>query len=234
MQVDLKRRLTKNFSFRAAYTWAKLLDYGSSKGFELPDYYNPKLNYGPADFDLRNVVVVNYLWNLPYADHSTNWLVRNALGNWQLSGVTQAQTGQPFNITDGNDYAGVGPGSGSQFYRLVKGVRTQKQFGTAGWFDTSSFAKPQAGTFAPQGSRNAVNEPGFQSWNIALEKQFHVIPNHNNNQLTFRAEAFNFTNHPNLDNVDANPTDTSFGQVTSKGSTYASERQLQFMLRYSF
>ncbi len=234
MQVDLKRRLTKNVSFGAAYTWAKLLDYGSSKGYELPNYYNPKSNYGPADFDLRNVLVLNYLWNMPYADHANNWFVRNALGDWQLSGVTQAQTGQPFNITDGQDYAGVGPGAGSQLYRLVKPVRTLKHFGSAGWFDTSSFAAPLTGTFAPRGSRNAVNEPGFQSWNIALEKPFHVIPGHPGNLLTFRAEAFNFTNHPNLDNVDATPTDSSFGQVTSKGQTYSSARQMQFMLRYSF
>ena len=227
MLVDLKRRLTKNVSFGAAYTWAKLLDYGSSKGFELPYIYNPRLNYGPADFDLRNVVVVNYMWNMPYADHSSNWLVRNALGDWQLSGVTQAQTGQPFNITDGNDYAGVGPGSGGQFYRLVKPVRTMKQFGSAGWFDTSSFATPVPGTFAPQGSRNEVNNPGFQSWNIALQKPFHIIPGHDSNQLTFRAEAFNFTNHPNLDS-SANapgmttPGSSTYGEITTKGQTYAS------------
>ena len=57
--------------------------------------------------------------------------------------------------------------------------------------------------------------------------------------LTFRAEAFNFTNHPNWDspNNDGslnNPTSGTFGQVTSKGQTYASDRQLQFSLRYAF
>jgi hypothetical protein len=31
-----------------------------------------------------------------------------------------------------------------------------------------------------------------------------------------------------------NPTSGTFGQVTSKGQTYGSDRQLQFSLRYGF
>ena len=53
-------------------------------------------------------------------------------------------------------------------------------------------------------------------------------------ELVFRAEAFNFLNHPNWDNPDVNPTSSTFGKVTSKGTTYASDRQFQFSLRYAF
>lgn len=246
MQVNLKRRLTNNVLFGVAYTWAKLLDFGSGRGYELPDVYNPRINYGPADFDLRNVLVVDYVWNMPYLDHSAHWLLRNGLGDWQLSGVTQAQSGQPFSITDGNDYAGVGPGAGSQLWAPVKPVNVGKHFGSAGWFDASAFenadgtlAHPAYGTFAPRGNRNELYNPGFQSWNIALQKPFHVIPGHDNQQLVFRAEAFNFTNHPNLD-TSANaagmttPGSGTFGEITTKGQTYSSDREMQFNLRYSF
>lgn len=246
MQVNLKRRMTNNVLFGVAYTWSKLLDYGSSRGYELPDVHNPRINYGPADFDLRNVLVVDYVWNMPYANHAQNWLVRNGLGDWQLSGVTQAQTGQPFSITDGNDYAGVGPAAGSQLWAPTKTVHVGKHFGSAGWFDPTAFenpdgtpAPPAAGTFSPRGSRNEWYNPGFQSWNIALQKPFHIIPGHESQQLTFRAEAFNFTNHPNLDaSSDAagmtTPGSGTFGQITTKGKTYSSDREMQFSLRYAF
>jgi hypothetical protein len=247
LQVNLKRRLSKNVLFGVAYTWSKLLDFGSQRGYELPNYYNPRIDYGPADFDLRNVMVVDYVWNMPYLDHSSNWFVRNALGDWQLSGVTQAQTGQPLSITDGNDYAGVGPGAGSQLWAPVSQVHVGKHFGSSGyWFDPTAFenpdgtlAHPAEGTFAPRGSRNLIYNPGFQSWNIALQKPFHIVPNHDSQQLTFRAEAFNFTNHPNLDS-SANasgmttPGSATFGQITTKGQTYSSDREMQFSLRYSF
>ncbi len=235
MQVNLKRRLTNNFLFDVGYTWSKLLDFGSSRGYELPNITTPNLNYGPADFDIRNVLVVDYVWNLPYANHSSNWLVRNAFGDWQVSGVTQAQTGQPLSsITDGNDYAGVGPGTGSQLWGLTKVPVIPKSFGTGYWFDPTGFAPPATGTLAPRGTRNAIYGPGFQSWNIALQKPFHIVPGHENHLLTFRAEAFNFTNHPNWDTPNQTPGSGTFGEVTTKGQTYSSDREMQFSLRYSF
>ena len=95
-------------------------------------------------------------------------------------------------------------------------------------------SRPAAGTFAPPESRNQVYGPGFQSWSIAMQKAFPIIPSHESNRLIFRAEAFNFTNHPNLDVPNTTPTSSIFGKVTTKGGTYASERQMQFSLRYQF
>ncbi|HTJ30614.1 MAG TPA: carboxypeptidase regulatory-like domain-containing protein [Acidobacteriaceae bacterium] len=246
MQVNLKRRLSKNFLFGVAYTWSKLLDFGSGKGYELPDFRNRDMNYGPADFDIRNVLVVDYVWNLPYAQHASNWLIRNALGDWQVSGVTQAQTGEPFSVSDGNDYAGVGPGAGQQIWAARTKVHMSRKFGSAGWFDTSAFenpdgspAHPADGTFSGRGSRNQWYNPGFQSWNIAAQKPFHIVPGHDSQQLIFRAEAFNFTNHPNLDNSGnasgmTTPGSANFGMITTKGQSYSSDRELQFNLRYQF
>jgi hypothetical protein len=82
--------------------------------------------------------------------------------------------------------------------------------------------------------RGKVFGPGFNSFSAALQKGFHIIPSHENHQLIFKAEAFNYLNHPNWDNPDNNPTSSHFGQITGKGGTYASERQLQFSLRYAF
>jgi hypothetical protein len=238
LQVNLKRRMTKNLLFGVAYTWSKSMDFGSTTSYELPNYYNPGPDYGPSDFDIRNILVVNYVWNIPYGTHASNWIVRDTLGNWQVSGVTQAQTGVPLQIGTGDDFAGVGPGAGTQLWDLTRKPIVEKHFsgnGSSGyWFDPSTFAQPAPGTLAPRGTRNAIYGPGFQSWNMALLKSFHVIPDHDNNIVTFKAEAFNFTNHPNWDTPDTNPTSGTFGEVTSKGNTYASDRELQFSLRYQF
>lgn len=240
MQVNLKRRLSHGLLFGVAYTWSKSMDYGSDQSYQLPDYYNPSINYGPSDFDIRNSLVVNYVWDIPYGKDLGNRFARGTLGNWQLSGTTQAQTGEPFSVTNGTDFAGVGAGAGSQLWPATGHPHVSKQFGTSGhWFDPTVFVQPTAGTLAPRGSRNLIYAPGFQSWNAALQKNFHVIPGHDNHVLTFRAEAFNFTNHPNWDTPSNdgaanNPTSGSFGQITSKGQTYASDRQLQFSLRYAF
>jgi hypothetical protein len=235
MQLSLNRRLSHGLLFGVAYTWSKSLDFGSDQSYQLPNYYGPQANYGPSDFDIRNTLVVNYVWNIPYGANLSNRFARGAVGNWQISGTTQAQTGEPTTVRTNDDFAGVGVGAGPQRWDMAATPAKPHQFGDTGhWFDPTVFSQPAAGTLAPRGTRNVIYNPGFQSWNIALQKNFHVIPGHDNHVLTFRGEAFNFTNHPNWDNVDANPTSGTFGQVTTKGGTYASNRQLQFSLRYAF
>jgi hypothetical protein len=239
MQANVKRRLTKGFLFGVAYTWSKSLDYGSSNGTNITNAYDNSIMYGPSDFDTRHVLVMNYVWNIPFATHASNTFVRTMLGDWQFSGTIQAQSGRPpaGAVSRNLDQAGVGPGSGNQYYVHTRSPNLPHQFGsasTATWFEPGVFQPAAVGTFAPRESRNIIYGPGFQSFNAALQKNFHIIPSHENHQLVFRAEAFNYTNHPNWDNPDVSPTSSTFGKVTSKGTTYASERQYQFSLRYAF
>ena len=241
MQANLKRRLTKGLLFGAAYTWSKSLDYGSSNGTNIVNAYDNSLMYGPSDFDTPHVFVANYVWDIPYARHSSNFLMRTVFGDWQTSGTIQLQSGRPPSggiSTGAKDQAGVGPGSGNQFYVKTHTPQLPHKFagakGTAQYFETTAFAPAAPGTFAPRGTRNTVYGPGFQSYSAAMQKTFHVIPSLENHQLIFKAEAFNYPNHPNWDNPTVDPTSGSFGRVTAKGNTYASDRQLQFSLRYAF
>jgi len=238
LQANFKRRLTKGLLFGAAYTWSKSLDFGSSNGTNLPNAYDRSNFYGPSDFDTRHVLVLNYVWEIPFATHSTNFFERTTLGNWQFSGTIQGQTGTPQTVSQNNDRAGVGPGSGNQLWVVSSNPKLPHQFSGYNngnqWFDTSVWSPAPSGTFAPRGMRGLIYGPGFQSFSAALQKGFHVVPSHENHQLIFKAEAFNYTNHPNLDNPDVGPTDGNFGKVTGKGNTYGSERQFQFSLRYAF
>jgi hypothetical protein len=246
LQLNLKRRMTNGFLFGVAWTWSKSMDDGSYNNTSqdqsnvLPNYYDNKPFYGPSDFDVRQMLVLNYVWDIPFANHSTNFFARSILGNWQMSGVTQFQSGEPFSVfVAGDDFAGVGPGAGTQLYQMTATPHVGKNFSPNGtiksyWFDPSVFVEPAPGTFAPRGTRNAIYAPGFQSWNIAMMKNIHLVPSHDNHVLVFKAEAFNFPNHPNLDAPNNTPTSSFFGEVTEKGNTYASDREFQFSLRYEF
>jgi hypothetical protein len=237
LQANLKRRLVKNLLLGVSYTWSKSLDFGSSNGTTLPNAFDKSIYYGPSDFDTRHVFVSNFVYNIPFFSHG-NLIERSTLGNWQFSGTLQAQTGRPLNISTGSEYAGVGPGSGTQLFRHNGTANTLKNFagqnGSALWFNTAVWVAPTLGTFAPRGSRNQIFGPGFQSYSAALQKTIHFVPAHDSQTFVFRAEAFNLANHPTADNPTTNPTSGTFGQSKTKGNTYAADRQFQFSLRYAF
>ncbi|MFN7947242.1 MAG: carboxypeptidase regulatory-like domain-containing protein [Blastocatellia bacterium] len=240
LQIAANRRFTQGFSFGLAYTLSKSKDDGSAQRDIIPNAFDASNLYGPSDFDRRHALVINFIYQLPFfKDKAT--LAGKLLGGWTLSGVSQFQTGTPFSIATGDDFAGVGPGSGSQLW-IINGNPTldsgDKKFASSSaqanyWFavknadGSSIFTAPTAGTFSTQNSRNYLYGPGFQNHNIGLLKDFNLSERH---VIQFRAEAFNWVNHPNWSGPDTNPRSGTFGKILNKSS----ERNIQFALRYQF
>ncbi len=243
LQVEATRRFTKGFSYGFAYTLSKTMDNNSGPRDGFIDVFNQGLNWGKSGNDTRHVTVVNFVWEMPFFNtRDTNKALRAVAGGWQISGVNQFQTGTPFTIANGDDYLGIGSANGKP-WNLAGAPEYRGQFSNrtaAGNFaDGNAFfsrtvggsplaTRPANGTL-PNQNRNSIsfNGPGFQNWNIALFKAFRITERQ---ALTFRAEGFNWINHPNWGGVDTNPTSATLGQVTSKNS----ERNIQMSLRYSF
>ncbi len=239
LQLSVNRRWSKGLSYGVAYTFSKSEDDGSGSRTILPNAYDARTFWGPSDFDRRQLLVVNFIYELPF--FKNNGLSGRMLGGWQISGVNQFQTGTPFTVQTSQDFAGVGTGSGSQIWNingnpeLGSGNRAFADWSGAGnyWFAVKNadgsniFTTPAAGTFTTQYNRNRLYHPGSQSWNLALFKTFAI---HEQQNVQFRFETYNFPNHPNWSGADTNPQSATFGKVTSKSS----ERSLQLSLRYSF
>ncbi len=243
LQFEASRRFTKGFAYGFAYTLSKAMDNNSGPRDPFIDVFNQDLNWGKSSFDSRHIATINFIWDMPFFNSSdTNKALRLVAGGWQISGVTQFQTGTPISIANGDDYLGIGSANGKP-WNLAGAPEVTKQFSNrtaAGNFDDGNFwfrntlngqplaTRPANGTL-PNQNRNSVgfNQPGFQNWNIALFKAFRVTERQ---ALTFRAEGFNWINHPNWQGANTNPTDANFGRVTGKDSN----RTIQLSLRYSF
>jgi hypothetical protein len=250
-QIDVRRRFTRGFAFGVAYTLSKSMDDGSAQRDVIPNAFDAHPLWGPSDFDRRHVMVINTIYELPFfKDRSA--LSGRLLGGWTLNAVSQFQTGTPFSVTTGDDFAGVGPGSGSQFW-IVNGDpkldNSDKKFASSTsdqnfWFRPNvpgstcatagtagcMFTTPAPGTFNTARVRNLLYNPGFQNHNLGMFKDFAISEGQ---RIQFRVEAFNWLNHPNWNGANTNPRNlATFGKVTTKGN--GGERQLQFALRYSF
>ena len=242
LQVSADRRYRNGLKVGFAYTLGKSEDNASNKRNVMWNTYDDTGYWGASDFDRRHVMSIYYIYDLPFwRDQST--LMRNLLGGWQISGATFFRTGTPFAVLRGNDIAGVGDGGFLQPYNMVgdPNAGANKKFSTAVgdgnlWFNPAAFAAPAPGTFG-NAPRNNIYNPGEQQWDIALFKNFNLG---GTRRAQFRAEFFNFPNHPNWANAQtgalqgqgwADPTSALFGRVTTKTNT---PRDIQLSLRFLF
>jgi carboxypeptidase family protein len=245
LQVSADRRYSNGLKVGFAYTLGKSMDNASSKRDVLFNTYDDSAFWGASTFDRRHVMNFYYIYDLPWWRDQDSTL-KNLLGGWQISGATFLRTGTPLSVLRINDIAGVGDGAFGQPYNLVgdpnagtsprlsEGAGLDNNF----WFNPAAFAAPAAGTFG-NAPRNMLYNPGQQQWDIALFKNFRLG---GTRRGQFRAEFFNFPNHPNLDTVRtgtvtgggadyADPTNANFGRVTTKTND---RRDIQLSLRFSF
>ena len=96
------------------------------------------------------------------------------------------------------------------------------------WFNPYAFQIAARGTFGNSG-RGIIDGPGVISLDTGLMKNFKISEAVN---LQFRAEAFNFTNHPNF----ADPSsDISNPLYTGKIYSLTTDmREMQFSFRITF
>jgi hypothetical protein len=226
LQLSVERRVANGLHAGLAYTYSRTLDNSSNLTDTLPNAYDDSAYWGISDNDRPHVLIVNYIYELPIGRGSG--ALAKLLGNWDISGVYQYQSGSPFSVRSNDDFAGVGPGSGAQFWNQVGDPDVAHGDFTESvvWFNKDAFARPAAGTFGVQ-PRNGLRNPPFWTTDFGLRK---MIPLQGQHRLQLRVEAFNVLNHPNWSGANGNPTSGSFGLITSKNG----ERRIQLAAKYMF
>ena len=110
LQASLTRRFAQGLYAQLAYTWSKSIDNGSGSTFQdelnglahFGDYFDPRDNRGPSDFDRTHRLVFSYNWEIPV----NRWFgiedrgVGRLLNGWSVNGIATLQSGTPFNIFD--------------------------------------------------------------------------------------------------------------------------------------
>ncbi len=97
----MTKRLSHGLQINGAYTWSHSLDEGS--GLQLfyngNDPNNPRSAYGNSGFDRTHVLTISYLYQLP-TYQKLKGLDNKLLNGWGISGITVAESGQPYSVID--------------------------------------------------------------------------------------------------------------------------------------
>ncbi|MGH9604990.1 MAG: carboxypeptidase regulatory-like domain-containing protein [Terracidiphilus sp.] len=219
-QAGLRMENRHGLSATFDYTWSHDIDIVQNDLNGLSDPFNPRYDRGSdLGYDQRHIFNASYVYNLPFFQKSGSLLERDVLGNWTISGITQAHSGTPIQVTyNGSDVVGLGCCFTNR-PNLVSGVsypKTQKA-----WFSTSSFGDPTApwnggtGQGFGDAGKDAVVGPGLFNWNLSLFKAIPLNGRETGPRLELRFESFNTFNHTDFSGVDTSSHDSNFGQVTS-------------------
>jgi hypothetical protein len=263
MQATLRHHQSGGLEYTFNYTWSRSMT--NNPGFfgvsgvntasaYWQDYTNPKADYGPSGFDVRQTLNGTAVWQLPFGKarrfgNSWNRALNETVGGWQLSGDTILHTGFPTNMTGSNNGGFHARTARANQYRPLQ-VRNRS---VQHWFGTDPSANPctgpdngvcaygseQFGQFGNARVNNGPRAPGYRIIDLSLFKSF---PTYESQTLTFRVDAFNVGNIASYaapafvsaaNGVPASkwPTNSVEGQITS---TLSPARQLQLSLLYRF
>jgi hypothetical protein len=233
LQVDLNHRFSQGFSLRGVYTRSKTIDDGDSlnataSGGEpalASNPFNLRADRGLANFDVRNVGIINAIYALPF--HRGKFA-----SGWSVNSIVTLQGGFPFTpqlsynpSNNGDSRNPVRPFVNPAFTGpVILGTPNQ-------WFNPAAFLAPPASSgFYGNLGRDTLIGPGLATWDFSLLKDTAI---REKLRLQFRAELFNLLNHPNFNTPNAvvfTPTGVSptAGVITATSTT---ARQIQFGLK---
>jgi hypothetical protein len=232
LQIAAQKRFGASSLLNVNYTWSHALT-DAQGDFTTPMVTsNLRLDYGPAQFDRREIFNANWVYYLPFFQ-SQNGFVGHALGGWEVSGIVSATTGLPLTVFDfTHDPGGIGtigfsPASGRPDLLVNPNVNAPRTF--LQWFNKAAFAQVPAGQIRPGNSpRGAVRGPGVQRWDLSLFKNTKLSERLS---LQFRAEATNVFNHTNFNTIRTTfSSPGTFGRVR----TVRDPRIMQLALKLYF
>jgi Carboxypeptidase regulatory-like domain len=228
LTVQFRRAFSSGFQGQVGYTWSHALDTLTSLPGEPFNYSNSvvtlntpstNLNYSNADTDIRQNLVADFTWDLPWKPD--NRMLASLLGNWTLASKFYVRSGAPFSVTDG-----ALPGLISSSLPAVPAnqgpvvLMAEPLSGVATHCGTSAINTPcfTAANFVPSGqetnwgaARNSFYGPGYFDMDTSLYKYFPITEHM---KFMFGAQAYNLFNHPNFANPGGNIAG-GLGTITS-------------------
>lgn len=254
MQLEAQKRLGPTLLLNANYTWGKSIDDGSDVlGVLINDSSNQqnpldnRNNRSVSQFDLRHRLVFTHSWEPQWFRGSSNWALRNVIGNWGFSGISSFRTGYPVTLEAGgrrgiNPLTALGaggairPNTTGDFNFEPKpansagapfGLTTGEPQNISNYARSLGLSQPLLGNIGNLG-RNVVRINGERNFDWNVWKDLNV---REGMKFQIRAEFYNTFNNTSFQEVSRTITSPDFGQYTVVGQD---ARIIQLGARFVF
>lgn len=253
LQLRVAKQFSSGLSYQFNYSWAKMLDTGTSSGHDQGlDYWqianDPRANYGISQLDAPHNFNGSVSYELPFGNgrkFPLKGVLDQVAGGWRVTSIIQARSGAPFTpvVADGSinsgDLAFAGSTNcfcGYALYPNRIGSGAVSNPSLSNWFNVADFTDPTNGGTTPafgNSGRNILRGPRFVNMDLGIGKTFRI---REGIHLEFRADSYNFLNHPQFNNPDNNILSSTAGQITSAqgANNFGPGRIFQLGARLSF
>jgi hypothetical protein len=216
LQMKLEKRFSRGLTFTFAYTFSKLIDdastYFSQTIFTGPtlttigaaDAFNRRLERDVSSGDIPRVFSAGWVYRIP------RWW---KISGWEIGGLVRVQAGDAVPVTQATNTLSAF-GYAVQRPNRIGNPNAFANRSASQWFDKSAFIA--AGQFSiGNSSRNPVRGPALQDADLMIGKTFRISERTN---LEFRAEVFNVSNTPPLNDPSGSFGSAAFGTIASAGN----------------
>jgi hypothetical protein len=234
------RRLSDGLMVNASYTFsrwmsnndASLGEGGTDGSSQRPQsMFNYEAEWSRSQFDRPHRLALSYIWEIP---GPTEGVLGQVIGGWQLSGVTQGQSGRPFTIWTGVDSNGDANTNSDRPNINPSGTFVwdddHRGFVNNGYYTVplGSNGLPLANSLGDGNApRNSERGAPFWTTDLSLMKRFN-LPGRVRFQV--RIDALNALNQDNYGIPNVNMSSPSFGLNTNNWG----RRTLQLGGKFTF
>lgn len=230
MNVELKKRFSRNYMFLASYTWSHSIDDSSDLQTLLKPQDNRNFAAERADslFDQRHRFVFSGVITSPETWRSSDSLARRVFADFAVAPIVEMSSGRPFNIITGTDTNGDLQSSNDR-----PSVRADGSLCAPG-VDVNCGGPYTSGNLR----RNAGITHGYFSFDMRVTR---TVRFNERFRLDIIAEGFNLFNrfneaaaNPFYDQVNLINQRTSGGLFRGRSTAAYDPRQFQFGLKLNF
>ena len=218
LQTQLTRNFTNGLQFQAAWTWSHAFDNSTAEVFST--VLTPRrpqnsqclaCDWSTSAYDRRHRVTLQAIYDVPFYKSSSNWMMKNVVGNWEIAPIYTFQSPEMATCQSGADSNLNGDSAPDRCIYNPSGVPntssgvtalTSKRLGSDGLLHTQTvgylvtdptaqYIKAGPGAFSTT-PRNTLAAPHINNFDLTFLKRLNITERQ---AIEFQFQATNIFNH---------------------------------------
>ena len=210
LQAQFSRSFTNGLQFQVAYTWSHTFDNSTAEVFSTvltprrPQNFSCiSCDWATSAYSRTQRLTIQALYDVPFYKTSSNWMLKNLVGNWQATPIYTYQSPEYTTVQSGVDSNLNGDSAPDRSIINPLGIPNtstnvtplkNSMGATVAYLandPTAQYIQAGPGAFA-SAARNTLAAPHINNWDFSLLKRVNITERQS---VEFNFQALNIFNH---------------------------------------